>query len=244
MVPRRSLAWACVRSVFLNGLWTIQRGQNLGFLFSLWPVIKKLHARREDRARAARAYLGFFSTHPYTAGVALGVTAGLEEDRVREGGSADSVSTVRTAMAGPLAAIGESFFWGTWFPFSLALTMLIGAFHPRWTLVLVFLGVYNAAHLLARVGGFYLGYRWRAGIVVRLAALRLQRVTLVLAATGMALVAARLVVLAGAEKNMVLGFLWAFFFWGVLRLGVRPSLIAAGTAAASVVYSLTKAGLF
>ena len=164
---------------------------------------------------------------------------------MREGRSAESVSAVRTAMAGPLAAMGESFFWGTWLPFSLALTLLLGALHPGLTLglVLFFLGVYNAAHLLARVGGYYLGYRWRAGIVPRLASLRLQRVTLLLAATGMLLVAARVAVLAGSGKNVLSGFLWAVFFWGVLRLGVRPSFIAGGAAAASVVYSIVKAGL-
>ena len=130
-VPARALISACARTVFLNGLVTVQRAQSLGFTFSLWPVLKSLYARRGERARAARTHLGFFSTHPYTVSVLLGVVAGLEEEKARGERTADEVLAVRSAMAGPLAAIGEGFFWGTWLPFSLAVAGVAGMAFPH-----------------------------------------------------------------------------------------------------------------
>jgi hypothetical protein len=52
---RRDLVRIFFRSFMIQGLWTVQRAQNLGYIYSLWPVFRRLHPRREERARAARA---------------------------------------------------------------------------------------------------------------------------------------------------------------------------------------------
>lgn len=229
--------------MFLNGLITVQRAQSLGFTFSLWPVLKSLHARRDERARAARAHLGFFSTHPYMVGVLLGVVAGLEEERARGERSTEEVLAARSAMAGPLAAIGEGFFWGTWLPFCLAVAGVAGMAFPNHAVdvALIFLLLFNAPHLGARVSGFYLGYRYKTQVVGKLALLRVQRAMVGLTVLGAGLAAFRLAV--GPVGVALKPFLWAGVFWGFLRLGLRPSVLAAGTAAVCVVYSLAKAAL-
>jgi len=118
-LARRDLVRIFFRSFMIQGLWTVQRAQNLGYIYSLWPVFRRFHPKREDRARAVHAHAGYFSTHPYTAGVLLGVVAGLEEDRAEgRGPSMENILDARSAMSGPLAALGETFFWGTWLPFS------------------------------------------------------------------------------------------------------------------------------
>lgn len=239
----RTLVSACGRSVFLNGLLTTQRAQSLGFTFSLWPVLKNLYARRDERAQAARPHLGFFSTHPYTVGVLLGVVAGLEEERARGERSTEDVLATRSAMAGPLSAIGEGFFWGTWLPFSVAVAGAAGMAFPNHAgdVAMMFLLLFNAAHLGARISGFYLGYRFKTQVVGKLALLRLQRGIVAVTALGAALAAVRLGV--GPAGVTLKPFLWAGVFWGFLRLGLRPSVLAAGTAGVCVVYSMAKAAL-
>lgn len=240
ILPRRDLARIYFRSFMIQGLWTLQRAQNLGYIYSLWPVFRRLHPKREDRARAASSHAGYFSTHPYTSGVLLGVVAGLEEDRSEgRGPSTESVLAARSAMSGPLAALGETFFWGTWLPFSLVATLIVGRLGPGWTMVsaVLFLILFNGPHLVVRAVGLWLGYRWKSEVVAHLAPLRIQSLLPLLAVIGMALVLfqAGAVPLKGESVSMSL--LWVGFFWGVLRLGVRPSYVAMGVAGSCVAYS-------
>lgn len=238
---RRDLVRIFFRSFLIQGLWTVQRAQNLGYVYSLWPVFRRLHPKRDDRARAARAHTGYFSSHPYTVGVLLGVVAGLEEDRsTNQGPSLETVLAARSAMSGPLAALGETFFWGTWLPFSLVATLALGTFGPHWRLgsALLFLGIFNIPHLVAKGRGLWLGYRWKLDVVSHLAAFRVQSLLPLLAVIGMGLVLVRVEGVSLAKGTSALGsFLWVGVFWGMLRLKVRPTFIAMGVVVASIAYS-------
>lgn len=238
---RRDLVRIFFRSFLIQGLWTLQRAQNLGYVYSLWPVFRRLHPKRDDRARAARAHAGYFSSHPYTVGVLLGVVAGLEEDRSENRGpSIETVLAARAAMSGPLAALGETFFWGTWLPFSLVLTLALGTLGKSWTLAspLLFLLIFNVPHIVARGRGLWLGYRWKLDVVSHLAAFRIQALLPLLAIAGMGLVLVRLeaVPLMKGTSGFT-AFLWVGFFWGVLRLKVRPTYVAMGVVGVSIAYS-------
>jgi PTS system mannose-specific IID component len=168
--------------------------------------------------------------------VVLGVVAGLEEERASGGGpSAESVVAARGAMAGPLAALGEAFFWNTWLPVCLAAALAWAAARPEhlcWAPV-IFLGLFNAAHLGVRALGLRLGYRWKSAVVSRLAFLRLQKVLPFLAVLGavLALAAAALAPVAGGPAT---GVGVTVLFLGILRLGVRPFHLALATAGVSV----------
>lgn len=165
------------RSFFLQGLWTDQRGQSLGCVFTLWPVLTRFYPEAEKRARPACEHAEFFSTHPYTAGVVLGMVAGMEADHATRGKpTREEILSARKVMAGPLAAMGEAFFWSTWRPFCLvaavgaALLLPVGRGLP-----LLFFVLYNGFHLYARAKGLSLGFRSRADIVSHLSGFRFQR---------------------------------------------------------------------
>lgn len=186
---RRRLFPVFWRSFFLPSLTTLQRGQSVGFLFGLWPILDDLHREPAARAEAAEPHAGFFSTHPYLASVIWGVVAGLETDRAQgRGPSAETVVAARGAMAGPLAALGEAFFWSAWRPFCLTATAAACAFADAgpWAAVAVFLGTFHAVHLVVRWKGLRWGYALRTEVVPRLAALRLQRVFFLVGALGLA----------------------------------------------------------
>jgi PTS system mannose-specific IID component len=214
-----------IRSFFLQGLWTDQRGQNLGCVFSLWPVFSRLHKTPESRARVACDHTQFFSTHPYTAGIILGMMAGLEVDHSEHGRpTRQDILTARKVMSGPLAAMGEAFFWSTWRPLCLVGACAVVLVRPTAVLLLplLFLGAYNLFHLVARGRGLSLGYRWRSEIVSQLSTFQVQRWLVGGAALGILGVCG----VVGAAWRVRLMPLWsvgaALGFLLLLRKGISP----------------------
>jgi mannose/fructose/N-acetylgalactosamine-specific phosphotransferase system component IID len=236
-LPRRDLVRIFFRSFLIQGLWTVQRVQNLGYLYSLWPVFRRLYPKREDRAHVGRAHAGYFSTHPYTSGILMGVVAGLETDLAEgRGPTRETILAARSAMSGPLAALGESFFWGTWLPFCAVLCWLLSGHvieSTGWTIVL-FVGLFNLPHLWVRSVGLWLGYRWKTEVVPHLVLFRVQKMLPYLAAGGMVLAVLHTVFLSSDGSTVVQGLLWTGFFWGTLRLGIRPSFVAVAVAGVSM----------
>ena len=123
---RQKVWW---RSTFLQGSWTYERMQNLGWAYSLIPAIKKLYTKKEDQAAALERHLEFFNTHPYVAAPIIGVTLALEEEKANGAAIDDAaIQGVKIGMMGPLAGIGDPVFWFTVRPIlgalgaSLALT--------------------------------------------------------------------------------------------------------------------------
>ena len=54
-----------LRTFFLQALWNFERLQNVGFLYILYPVLKKLYPDKEKRKEALLRHIGFFNTNPY-----------------------------------------------------------------------------------------------------------------------------------------------------------------------------------
>lgn len=167
------------RSFLLQALWSYERMQNLGWVFSLWPALRRLFPEPRVRAKEAVAHAEFFSTHPYMARLALGVVAGLEEDRAREGRiRSEEILAIKRAMSGPLAAIGEMMFWNTLRPTLLVVMAVIGVVFsvqsPGW-LALAFLALFNSTQLAMTGTGLYLGYRQRQHITAWLGRWKVQR---------------------------------------------------------------------
>ncbi|MBP9128197.1 MAG: PTS mannose/fructose/sorbose transporter family subunit IID [Elusimicrobia bacterium] len=242
-LPRRDLVRIFFRSFLIQGLWTVQRVQNLGYLYSLWPVFRRLYPKREDRAYVGRFHAGYFSTHPYASGILIGVVAGLETDLAEgRGPKRDAILTARSAMSGPLSALGESFFWGTWLPFCAVFCWVLNGSAIRstgWTIVL-FVGLFNLPHLWVRSVGLWLGYRWKTEVVPHLVLFRVQKMLPYLAVGGMALAVWQAASIASGETTVVQGLLWTVFFWGTLRLGVRPSFVALAVAGLSMAFAWGK----
>lgn len=162
-LTRADLAQVFLRSFLFQSMWSFQRMQNVGWLFSLWPVFRRLYPDQGERARAAQSHADYFNTHPYTADIILGVVAGMEE-RLAAGDSAikrDAVIAAKKTMAGPLSALGETLFWATLRPLLLVAAAVAGALSQRngwWVTTLVYLGIFNILHVGVRAGGLWMGY--------------------------------------------------------------------------------------
>ena len=131
--------------------------QNLGFAHAMIPLIRQKCGDKKEVSRFLVRHLEGFNTHPYLSGPVIGSVVKLEE--TTEADQAGPVcSEVKHTLMGPYAAIGDTFFWGAWRPFSVILAVLLA----REGFVLapvLFLIVYNPLHLWVRCRGFLEGYR-------------------------------------------------------------------------------------
>lgn len=145
-----------IRSFFLQASWNPQGMQNLGLTYALYPALKKLYPDKDALEAAVRRHLTFFNTHPYVAAAIVGGVL-YHEDRISRGEEPpDRVAAFKQALMGPLAAVGDGFFWLSLRPavgaFSAALVPLIGMWAP-----LVFFVLYNLVHFTLRGQMYWVG---------------------------------------------------------------------------------------
>jgi len=156
------------RAGHIQTLLTPERMQGAGFAFALLPVLERLYPARQDLARAIRRHLAYFATHPVLTGYVLGAAARWEERRANGDAVTDeAIDTWKRALASPLAAMGDPFFWVTLRPLAgLVGIVAIGLIPapilgPDWRVLLcplLTLLTYNAFALPFRVVGTHVGY--------------------------------------------------------------------------------------
>ena len=145
------------RSLFIQAATNYERMQNVGFGFCMIPALRKLHSGEAFRA-ALKRHLEFFNSHPYMAGALLGASIRLEEQVARGEKQGTDVSNFKRYMMGPMAAIGDSFFWTSLRPFAAAWAIM-GVLSGLWWAPLGFLALFNICHLTLRTYGLFVGYR-------------------------------------------------------------------------------------
>lgn len=208
-----------VRSLFLQASWNPQGMQNLGLAYALFPALKRLYPEPDRQMAAVRRHLAFFNTHPYVAAAILGGVLWHEARIARGEERPEQVVSFKAALMGPLAALGDGFFWLSLRPavgaLCAALVPLIGA----WA-VLLFLVLYNAVHLTLRARLFWMGLTLGDRLVEAVARAHLPWHGAWLrsvAAASAGAAAAYLAMTMGANRGGALGYALAA---GCLLLGV------------------------
>ena len=172
-ITRWTLVRVFWRSFFLQAANNYERMQNIGFAYCMMPALRKLY-RGDDLKQAAKRHLEFFNTHPYLAASLLGASILIEEEIAAGTRSADDVRTFKRVMMGPMAAIGDSFFWSSLRPFA-AIWAVMGILSGLWWAPLGFLILFNGCHLGIRIYGIVAGYRHGHGVCDRINRLALVR---------------------------------------------------------------------
>lgn len=162
-LPLFTRAAILVRLLAIQGVWNYETMLGNGIAFSLEPALRRLPGGRSGEAyhAAMHRHAGYFNAHPYLAAVAVGALARAELDGV----PVAQIERFRTAAPGPLGSVGDRLVWAGWLPFSSAVGLLaFGLGASPLTVVLFFLGTYNAVHLALRIWGLHAG--WRDGLRV------------------------------------------------------------------------------
>ncbi len=173
-IPRRTLARVFWRCLFLQAAWNRRGMQNLGFAYAIDPALRALYPEPERRSEALKRHLCFFNCHPYTAAAILGGAIHHEERVARGDEPARSPTDYKSTLQGPLAAVGDSFFWTALRPL-LGAAAALGTLLVGWPAVVAALVLYNALALGLRARLFLAGYRGGDAVVAEVSRLALPR---------------------------------------------------------------------
>ncbi len=145
----RTLARVFWRCLFLQAAWNPRGMQNLGFAYAIDPALRELYPEPAARQAALVRHLGFFNSHPYMAAAIVGGAIHHEERVARGEEGAEQPLVYKATLQGPLAAVGDGFFWTALRPLFGAGAAL-GALAFGWPALLAAALLYNAVHLWLR----------------------------------------------------------------------------------------------
>ncbi|MCX7918891.1 MAG: PTS system mannose/fructose/sorbose family transporter subunit IID [bacterium] len=179
-ITKLTLFWVGLRASCIMAVWNFERMLNIGFTYSLLPVLRRLYSTAEQRKQALSRHLKFFNTHPYFASYILGLVIAKEEKLANENAqpsdaaflrAEQDIQNIKTTLMGPFGALGDTFFWSTFRPFlALLAVMMVILNIPNWTVAALapigFVVWYNVAHIYIRIGGVYRGYKLGDDIVL------------------------------------------------------------------------------
>lgn len=114
-LTKKDLRHVMWRHYQLLGSFNYERQMSLGYAWAMTPVIKRLYGDNDqEMQKGFQRHLEFFNCSTSTSPLILGISCAMEEQNANsEKFDANSINSVKTALMGPLAGIGDSMFWGT-----------------------------------------------------------------------------------------------------------------------------------
>ncbi len=115
-IDKSTLRKTFFRSIPMEHSWNYERMMNLGYCFAMIPALKKIYGGNKDElSKSLTRHLEFYNTTPYVVTLPLCISIAMEENRAKDIDKFDteSINMVKTALMGPIAGIGDSFYWGT-----------------------------------------------------------------------------------------------------------------------------------
>ena len=171
-----------LRTFFLQALWNFERLQNIGFLYILYPVFKSLYKDKEQRKQALLRHIGFFNTNPYMINIIIAMVINAETNiACGKEQNIKKPEMIKSVMAGPVAAIGDSFFWGTWRPFVSFVSILMIILSTNmfsvsllWIAPIIFILLYNVVHLAFRYWSLVISFRLNEKLIKLISKLEIK----------------------------------------------------------------------
>ncbi len=244
------------RLFLLEASWNYEKLQNIGFAYTILPIAKRLYEDFDGRKEFMKRHLRFFNTHPAMASFITGVVINLEERmRLGEAIKPEDIENIKNSMMGPLAGIGDNFFWEYLRPFTalvgVAIIMLCrDNYAMAWPGPLVAIFLYNTLGLAVRYIGVVRGYEMGVEIVPYIGKLNLrslnEKISLmsliilgsafpaIFVLNNIHLLPPSLPVLDGAAKSLSM-FGLAFLMMAGLKLKITPTVIFYGVIAITVI---------
>lgn len=146
------------RQMLIRSCLNFERQQNAGFTAAMTPVIDKLYDNDEDKRAAYERHMQLFLTQPMVSALPVGISAAMEERLANEGDiDPSSINAVKTALMGPLAALGDSLINGTARPILAAIAVTFALNGSILGPVLFLLGM-SSITLGVRYFGVFKGY--------------------------------------------------------------------------------------
>jgi PTS system mannose-specific IID component len=187
---------ALLRLLAVQGAWSYERMTGIGMGYAAEPLLEDLQVSDPVRhAEAAVRSAGFFNSHPYLAGIALGALARAEYDHMPPA----QLDRLRAALPSPLGALGDQLFWVGLVPSVMALILLSLAVGAGWWVLPAGLVGFNLIRIATGLWGLRTGLRSGAQVGAAIGDSWLPRWTPRVGRLASLLVGVALPVLAVAE---------------------------------------------
>lgn len=157
------------RSFATSHAWHFERQQHMAFCYSMIPTIKKLYTNKEDRIAAYKRHLEFYNCQATMHPLIFGISAAMEEENANnENFDTSSISSMKVALMGPLAGIGDSLIGGT---LRIIATGIAAGLCAAGSLAgpLLFLAIYNIPTIAMRFYGVKYGYQFGNQLISKIA---------------------------------------------------------------------------
>lgn len=167
-ITKKELNSVFWRSFQMEFSWNYERQMNLAYVFAMIPILKKLYTTKEEIAQALKRHLEFFNTTPHIVTLILGITSAMEEENANDPDfDPSTIDNIKMSLMGPLAGIGDSFFWGT---LRLIATGVGTSLALQGNILgpILFLLIFNIPHLLFRYFATSWGYKLGTGFLKKI----------------------------------------------------------------------------
>ena len=164
-ITKKDLMKVFWRSFTMEWSWNYERQTNMSYTYAMIPIINKLYKTTKDKSDALKRHLEFFNTTPHISTLMLGISTAMEEINAKSDGfDTSSINNVKVGLMGPLAGIGDSFFWGTLRVIATGIGTSL-ALQGNILGPILFLLVFNVPHILVRYLFMFWGYNLGAGVL-------------------------------------------------------------------------------
>ncbi|WP_125706157.1 PTS system mannose/fructose/sorbose family transporter subunit IID [Lacticaseibacillus daqingensis] len=161
----REIFW---NSFILENSYNYSRQQSLGFALGMWPAIKRFYHTKKDQAAALTRHMEIFNTTPHLVPLITGVTAALEKKASEdEDFDISTINNIKISLMGPMAGIGDSFFWGTLRIIATALALPL-AKQGNILGPILFLLAFNVPHMIIRYYSGVYGYKFGTDLLTNI----------------------------------------------------------------------------
>ena len=141
---------------------------NTGMSYCLYPIIKKLYPKKEDRIKAMERENEYYLSQLTCSSLNVGIAAAMEEKNAKDPDfDENSINAVKAATMSPLAAIGDSLVQGTFRPLfaGIAITMVTASGYTSVAGPILFFVIMLLLSLIPRYLGIFQGYKQGAKVV-------------------------------------------------------------------------------
>ena len=161
-ITKKELNAVFFRSISYNGSFNYERQLNMGWAFSLMPVLRKLYGDdKEEMTKALKRHLEFNNITPFICTILFGITTALEEENANDPDfDESSINAVKVGLMGPLSGIGDSIFFGTIRTLGASIGCSLALDGSALGPILFFL-IFNIPNFLSRY--FLMGYGYKLG---------------------------------------------------------------------------------
>ncbi len=155
--PVTAFVRAFLRLLTVQACFNYERMIGVGLGYAIEPLLRALPGGRDGPGyrEAMQRSTHYFNAHPYMVGLAAGAVARAEHDGV----PGAQVERLRTALVGPLGAVGDRLIWAGTLPAASAVGLALSANTRAGIGAAALLALYNVPHLVLRVWGLVAGWR-------------------------------------------------------------------------------------